>query len=232
MEYVFRRLAGTRKTEDGFLGMELVMTAPAGACYRRFVKPLLDRVVAAVLLVALAPVMALVAVLVWARLGSPVLLSQRRVGLGGAEFGMLKFRTMRPDRRRGTGGYEGPERRVRHKSPDDPRLDRVGRVLRAASLDELPQLVNVVRGDMSIVGPRPELAEIVERHYEPWQHTRHAVKPGLTGLWQVTARGTDDRLMHELTELDVQYVRSLTFRTDLAIFLRTIPAVLGRQRGT
>ena len=231
MEFVYRRLAGFRRTDDHFGFVELRHTAARGDRYERFVKPLLDRILAALLLVAFAPVMLLVTAVVWFRLGSPVLLRQRRIGKEGAEFSMLKFRTMQPCRRTTSGAYRGPERRVRHKSPDDPRLDPVGRLLRTASLDELPQLINVLRGDMSIVGPRPELAEIVERHYEPWQHARHAVKPGLTGLWQVTARASDERLMHELTAVDLEYTRDVSFRTDLSILVRTIPAVLGRQRG-
>lgn len=199
--------------------------------YERFAKPVLDRFFAAILLVFLAPVMFATAAIVWWRLGSPVFLRQRRVGLDGTHFSMLKFRTMHPCRRRGDASYVGPERRMTHKSPHDPRLDPVGRVLRAASLDELPQLFNILRGHMSIVGPRPELVEIVERHYEPWQHVRHAVKPGLTGLWQVTQRGSGKGLMHEFTDVDIDYIERVTWRTDLFILVRTVPAVLGRQRG-
>jgi lipopolysaccharide/colanic/teichoic acid biosynthesis glycosyltransferase len=138
---------------------------------------------------------------------------------------------MRPDRRRPgwrSESYEDEERRRTHKHPNDPRLTVLGRFLRKWSLDELPQLWNVVRGDMSIVGPRPELTEIVSG-YEPWQHDRHRVKPGLTGLWQVRARG--DGPMHERTDLDVNYAARVLFRTDFKILLLTVPTVLGRRTG-
>jgi len=101
---------------------------------------------------------------------------------------IYKFRTMRPDRRQAVLPYSGPDRRVCHETDNDPRHTPLGRFLRKYSLDELPQLWNVLVGDMSLVGPRPELVEVVER-YESWQRERHRVKPGLTGLWQVTCRG-------------------------------------------
>ncbi len=200
--------------------------------YERFVKPVLDRVLAAAALVVVAPVMLVVAAAVWMSLGRPVILRQVRVGLHGDTFTVYKFRTMRPDRR---GSYEepvqyrGPDRRVTHKHPHDPRLTRTGRVLRKLSLDELPQLVNVLRGEMSLVGPRPELPEIVARHYEPWQHRRHSVKPGITGLWQVSERGNG--MMHEHIDVDLDYVDHIGFLTDLRILVRTLPAALGARKG-
>jgi lipopolysaccharide/colanic/teichoic acid biosynthesis glycosyltransferase len=103
-------------------------------------------------------------------------------------------------------------------------LTRVGRTLRKWSLDELPQLWDVVVGRLSLVGPRPELVSIVER-YEPWQHRRHVVKPGLTGLWQITARGNGEE-MHEHTDLDIEYAEHVSFRGDLKIMVLTLPAVL------
>jgi lipopolysaccharide/colanic/teichoic acid biosynthesis glycosyltransferase len=102
----------------------------------------------------------------------------------------------------------------------------VGRFLRKSSMDELPQFWNVVRGEMSLVGPRPELVEIVNR-YEPWQHQRHVVKPGLTGLWQVTTRGSG--MMHLHTDIDLEYIQTIGLRTDLRILLQTIPATLQRK---
>jgi lipopolysaccharide/colanic/teichoic acid biosynthesis glycosyltransferase len=198
--------------------------------YERLFKPALDRIVAGVLLLVLAPLMAVFALAVAATLGRPMLYRQTRVGLGGAPFEMLKFRTMRPCRRQSDGGYVGPERRRTHKSPSDPRLTRLGRVLRRYSLDELPQLWNVVRGDMSLVGPRPELVEIVAR-YQPWQHRRHAVKPGITGLWQVTERAANGGRMHECTRTDLHYIDDLSFGTDVRILLRTVPSLFGIRRG-
>ncbi len=190
-------------------------------------KPVVDRVAGAVLLVVATPLLAAAAAAVWATMGRPVVFVQERVGRHGRRFTMYKFRTMRPDRRRAPQPV-GDDRRKTHKSADDPRLTPVGAFLRRWSLDELPQLWNVVNGTMSLVGPRPELPEIVAT-YEPWQHARHAVKPGLTGLWQVSARG--DQMMHEATGLDLEYLERLSFRTDARILLHTLPAALGRRPG-
>jgi lipopolysaccharide/colanic/teichoic acid biosynthesis glycosyltransferase len=118
------------------------------------------------------------------------------------------------------------ERRRTHKTRRDPRVTPLGRFLRRTSMDELPQLWNILRGDMSMVGPRPELPEIVAG-YEEWQHERHAVRPGLTGWWQVNR--PPDRLMHEVVELDVYYVRNRTIWLDAKIMAQTVGAVL---RGT
>jgi lipopolysaccharide/colanic/teichoic acid biosynthesis glycosyltransferase len=203
-----------------------VTAAPARETtrYERVVKPLIDRSAAALVLLAVLPAVALVAIAVRIRLGSGVIFKQRRVGRDGRPFNMYKFRTMHPDRRQ-VRVEHAPERRLTHKHPGDPRLTPLGRFLRKWSLDELPQLWNVVRGDMSLIGPRPELVDIVDK-YEHWQHGRHQVKPGLTGLWQVSARG--DGPMHENTHLDLVYVRKVCFLSDCKILLLTIPALLSR----
>ena len=159
-------------------------------------------------------------------LGSPIIFRQRRVGRNDEEFDVYKFRTMRQDRRRQQAPID-QDRRQNHKSTEDPRHTRVGRFLRKWSLDELPQFWNVVCGDMSLVGPRPELVEIVAR-YEPWQHQRHIVKPGLTGLWQVSSRGAG--MMHLHTDIDLEYIETMGPVTDVKILLRTVPATL-RRRG-
>jgi lipopolysaccharide/colanic/teichoic acid biosynthesis glycosyltransferase len=218
--------------------------------YERFTKPVLDRVIGLVLLIGTCPVLVVSLVLTRIALGRPAILRQYRIGRDGKPFRIYKLRTMRPDRRSGerrigvdrrsTTGcvpterrlaerrIQGSERRLTHKHPDDPRLVPLGRVFRKWSIDELPQLWNVVKGEMSLVGPRPELPEIVAR-YEPWQHRRHVVKPGITGRWQVLARG--DGPMHEHTDIDLQYVDHMTFLGDLKIVLWTIPAVLGHRPG-
>jgi lipopolysaccharide/colanic/teichoic acid biosynthesis glycosyltransferase len=203
--------------------------ARARGAYTRSVKPVIDRVGATLLLIAAAPWMLLIAIAVAIRIGRPIIFRQERVGQDGKLFTVYKFRTMTGDRRSQEIVYESEDRRVSHKREDDPRLTPLGRRLRRWSADELPQLWNVIRGDMSIIGPRPELPSIVGR-FEPWQHERHAVKPGLTGYWQVYARG-DGHLMHERTDLDVAYVRSIGLRTDLKILLLTIPALLGLRKG-
>ena len=172
---------------------------------------------------ALAVPMAGIAGVVAVTLGHPVLFRQRRVGLDGEVFEVLKFRTMRPDRRSRALDVIH-DRRLTHKTPKDPRHTRVGRFLRRYSLDELPQLINVVRGEMSIVGPRPELESVVAA-YPPGLEQRHLVKPGLTGLWQVSARG--DGPMHENGQWDLDYVERASFRTDVAILVRTPRALLG-----
>lgn len=197
--------------------------------YATVVKPVIDRVAATLLLISAAPWMLLIAIAVAIRIGHPIIFRQQRVGQDGKLFTVYKFRTMTSDRRSQQVTYHWDDRRVSHKREDDPRLTPLGRTLRRWSADELPQLWNVIRGDMSIIGPRPELPSIVSR-FETWQHERHAVKPGLTGYWQVYARG-DGHLMHERTDLDIAYVRSIGPRTDLKILLLTIPALLGLRRG-
>ncbi len=190
--------------------------------YRKFGKAGIDRLAGLALLVALSPVMAVIALAVRLRLGPGVLYLQERVGLRGDRFVIYKFRTMAPDRRKGDGPYSVPDRRIRHKTVDDPRHTALGRFLRKHSLDELPQLWNVVKGDMSIVGPRPELPAVVAC-YEQWQHARHRVKPGLTGLWQVSARNCGDgSLMFEHTDIDLEYVDRISLRTDLRIMRYTV----------
>ncbi|HVM55155.1 MAG TPA: sugar transferase [Acidimicrobiales bacterium] len=209
------------------LGLDIELPAPGP--YLRFVKPAVDRLVAATLLLFLVPLLLGLMLIVRLRLGPGVLFRQERIGLGGEPFTVYKLRTMLPDRRRAPASFAGDDRRRTHKAPDDPRHTPLGRFLRRWSLDELPQLVNVLRGEMSLVGPRPELPGIVAR-YEPWQHARHAVRPGLTGPWQISARSMGP--MHSFTELDVDYAQRVSPLVDLGILARTLPALLGSQRGS
>jgi lipopolysaccharide/colanic/teichoic acid biosynthesis glycosyltransferase len=199
------------------------------AFYRAVGKPLFDHIIAPLLLVALAPILLVIAIAVRVTLGKGVLFMQERVGRGGVPFSMLKFRTMRPDRRRRQVPMSSADRRTCHKRADDPRHTPLGRFLRRRSLDELPQLVNVMHGEMSLVGPRPELPSVV-RTYEPWQHLRHLVKPGITGPWQVTARN-DGALLQDCTDLDVAYARNVSFRYDLELALATFRVVGDSDRG-
>ncbi len=134
-----------------------------------------------------------------------------------------------PDRRHGERRAPEGSRRRTHKTPNDPRHTRLGRFLRAYSLDELPQLVNVLRGELSLVGPRPELPEVVD-NYEPWQHGRHGVKPGITGLWQTTDRANGEP-MHLHVDRDLEYIKRVSVRTDVSIMLLTVPVLLGLSRG-
>jgi lipopolysaccharide/colanic/teichoic acid biosynthesis glycosyltransferase len=190
-------------------------------------KPIVDRVCAALLLILLLPVMLLIAVVLRVSLGRGVLLRQVRIGQGGQPFKLIKFRTM-DHCRRTTRLRVAVDRRVCHKTEADPRHTQVGRFLRKWSLDELPELWNVLAGQMSLVGPRPELPLVVAQ-YADWQHHRHEVKPGLTGLWQVSHRG--EGLMHEFTHVDLEYVRRISAGLDLRI-LATTPAAILKRRGS
>jgi lipopolysaccharide/colanic/teichoic acid biosynthesis glycosyltransferase len=173
------------------------------------VKRTVDVVLSAAALAVLALPMAIVAVAIRLTMGSPVLFRQQRPGLHGEIFTIRKFRTMR----------DGPE-------PDAERITRLGRFLRSTSLDELPELLNVLAGDMSLVGPRPLLVQYLDR-YSPEQARRHEVRPGLTGLAQVSGRNAatwEDRLA-----LDVRYVDERSLLLDLRILGRTLKAVLKRD---
>jgi len=196
--------------------------------YERWLKPVIDWTGGFLLTLITLPVVLLAAIAVLVDLGHPIILRQERVGKDGKVFRVFKLRSMHPDRRRDGVSFVGDDRRRDHKSASDPRLTRVGRFIRKWSLDELPQLWNVVLGHMSLVGPRPELVNIVG-DYEEWQHQRHLVKPGVTGLWQVSARG--DVPLHQATEMDLEYIQKLSFVTDLRILLQTIPAALGDRTG-
>lgn len=193
--------------------------------YSLIFKRLFDIVGSLVLLVALSPLLALVALII--RLESPgqIIYRQDRVGRNGELFTIYKFRTMIPDRRKSDGPTPIQDRRKLHKTPTDPRVTRTGRFLRRTSIDELPQFFNILKGDMSFIGPRPEMPKIVAK-YEDWQHQRHLVTPGLSGWWQVTGRS--DLPMHEHTDLDIYYVVHQSFLLDLKIVLRTFKALLAR----
>ena len=196
--------------------------------YTDYLKPAFDRVVAFCALLVFAIPMLVVALLIAKTMGRPILFRQRRCGLNGTVFTVLKFRTMGADRRQ-SDIQVFDEHRLTHKSNEDPRHTRVGRVLRRYSLDELPQLVNVLRGDMSIVGPRPELETVVNGDYPENLQQRHLVRPGLTGLWQISARG--DGPMHENGEWDLAYVEQISLLTDLKIICKTPFAMFGGNRG-
>ncbi len=174
------------------------------------------------------PVLILCALLVRLSGPGPLFFVQERTGRGGRRFRMFKFRSMVPDAHRmkdeirAARNMVGPD----FKLEDDPRVTPVGRFLRKSSLDELPQLWNVLKGDMSLVGPRPTSFDPTT--YDLWHTERLEVAPGLTGLWQIARRGNID--FDDRVRLDIAYVRNRSLRLDLAILLRTIPAVLS-QRG-
>jgi lipopolysaccharide/colanic/teichoic acid biosynthesis glycosyltransferase len=183
--------------------------------YRRFGKRAFDVAGAAAAIVALLPLGAALALVVRVFLGRPVLFRQSRPGLNGVPFCLVKFRTM-TDRRDEAGNL----------LPDAERLGRLGRFLRASSLDELPELWNVLVGEMSLVGPRPLLLAYLER-YSPEQARRHLVRPGITGLAQV--RGRNGLTWEEKFDLDVEYVDRCSFLLDLRILAGTVRQVLLRR---
>lgn len=204
----------------------LTLETPRPGSLELALKRFIDVAVSAVALVALLPVFAVVALAVRLDAPGPVLFFQERIGLSGRRFRLMKFRTMVVDAEARLADLEAVNEvdGAAFKMKHDPRVTRVGRVLRVLSLDELPQLLSVLRGDMSLVGPRPLPVRDVERFDACWINRRASVKPGLTCLWQINGR-------HEIgfrhwMELDLQYIDHWSLRLDCEILARTIPAVL------
>jgi exopolysaccharide biosynthesis polyprenyl glycosylphosphotransferase len=187
---------------------------------QQLVKRLFDVTFALLVVVVMSPVMLLIALLIKLDSPGPVLFRQSRIGQYGRIFTIYKFRSMFTD-----ADEIVPHERAGFyvKRPDDPRVTHVGRWLRRTSLDELPQFLNVLRGDMSVVGPRPEVLWIAES-YEPWQKERLLVPQGITGWWQVTGRALNP--LHENTHYDIFYVQNFSLRFDLYILLCTLRTVL------
>ncbi|MGQ9666721.1 MAG: sugar transferase [Anaerolineae bacterium] len=212
------------RVED-FYGISLIGVSDLRlTAWQSVLKRVLDIVISAVLLVLTAPLMAGIALAVRLDSPGPVLFRQPRVGQDGRIFTMYKFRTMVPDAEAclqelmRARGWEKPPLKI----PDDPRVTRAGRLLRRLSLDELPQLWNVLRGDMSMVGPRPEEPRIVQT-YNAWQRKRLLVKPGLTGPMQVNGRA--DLPMDDRVRLEIDYIQHYSLWEDLKIMAKTLPAI-------
>ena len=183
--------------------------------YKKRIKRCLDIVLSLCGIIVLSPVLLVLFILVRVKLGSPVLFKQERPGKGEKIFTLCKFRTM-TDARDEKGEL----------LPDEVRLTKFGRLLRATSLDELPELFNILKGDMSVIGPRPLLVRYLPR-YNSFQRRRHEVRPGLTGLAQVNGRNA--LTWEEKFEYDVRYVDNLTFAMDVRIFFATVRAVLKHE---
>ena len=183
--------------------------------YAKWIKPLLDRVAAAILIIIFSPFLVITAIAIWKSMGSPVFFIQPRPGYLGKVFNIIKFRTM--DGRTDDNG---------NLLPDKDRLHGVGKIVRSWSLDELPQLFNVLKGDMSFVGPRPLLEEYLPL-YSDRQKKRHNVKPGITGWAQVHGRNTIS--WEEKFEYDVWYVEHQSFLLDMKILWMTLVKVLKRE---
>ncbi len=215
---------------EEFAGMPLIdLRAPALDEYQRMVKRAFDIAVCLLLMPLALPLMALIALAIKLDSPGPALFRQQRVGENGRLFWMLKFRSMTPNAEQMRQVIEkvGPDGRIHQdKRSPDPRVTRVGRFLRRSSLDELPQLFNVLRGEMSLVGPRPEMPHLVDQ-YESWQRKRFAVPQGITGWWQVNGRS--DKPMHEHTEDDLYYLQNYSLWLDIIILLKTLWVVINHK---
>lgn len=222
-------LAFARTPVDSVGGIPLISLRESALTesQRRF-KRLFDVVASSLLLLLLAPLMLIIALIIRIDSPGPVFFMQERIGEHGRRFKMIKFRSMYidADRRWHEVARRDAQGRLLHKLEPDPRVTPIGRKLRRTSLDELPQLFNVLRGEMSLVGPRPEMP-YVAAEYQPWQWQRFRVPPGITGWWQINGRST--RPMHLHTEDDLYYIQNYSFRLDLWILLKTVAVVFNGQ---
>ena len=212
-------------TVESLGGIPLIgLRDPAIDGFQRFVKRVVDILVSATGLLPMSPVMLITAASIKLEDGGPIFYAAPRVGENGKLFHMLKFRSMVVNADQipvvATPDGDGP---IIHKQRHDPRVTRVGRFIRRTSIDELPQLINVLRGDMSLVGPRPELPWLVD-NYEPWQRKRFAVPQGITGWWQVNGRS--DNMMHLHTDQDLYYIQNYSLWLDMRILWRTVSVVV------
>lgn len=222
-------LSFVRTSVEDFEGIPLIrLGEPAMDSFQQFVKRGFDLIVASCALIFAFPVMSVIAL--WIKLDSdgPVFYTPERVGQNGRMFRMFKFRSMVSDaehRRSEVLSYTEDGKPL-FKHPDDPRITKFGRFLRRTSLDELPQLFNVLKGDMSLIGPRPEMPWLVEL-YEPWQYKRFCVPQGMTGWWQVNGRS--DKPLHLHVEEDLYYIQNYSLLLDVLILWKTVAAVVKRS---
>ena len=217
-------------TVEDFAGIPMInLRDPALNEVQRLMKRMFDLLFGGIAALIISPLLGLVALAIKIDNPGPIIFRQKRVGENGRIFNMYKFRSM----------IEGAEAlqdevteyddqgQMLYKKADDPRITRVGRIIRRTSIDELPQLFNVLKGDMSLVGPRPELPFMIG-YYEPWQHKRFAVPQGMTGWWQINGRA--DKPLHLHTEDDIYYIQNYSLWMDLYILLKT-PWVVVRGEG-
>ena len=183
--------------------------------YAKYIKRILDLILSLMALIVLMPLMIIIGILVRINLGSPIIFKQKRPGKNEKVFTLYKFRTM-TDKRDIDGNL----------LPDEYRLTKFGKFLRSTSLDELPELINIIKGDMAIVGPRPLLVEYLPYYTEEEKH-RHDVRPGLTGLAQVNGRNALQ--WEERFSFDLQYVKNITFKNDMTIIFKTIGKVIKKE---
>ncbi|MCP4362308.1 MAG: sugar transferase [Chloroflexi bacterium] len=223
-------LALYRASVDDFGGVPMInLRDPALNDVQRFTKRLFDLMITGFTTLILLPLLGLISLLIKLDSPGPAIFRQQRVGENGRVFNMYKFRTMVPDADKQLAKLMevNSQGQLLFKRPNDPRVTRVGRFLRRTSLDEIPQLFNVLKGDMSLVGPRPELPWLVE-NYALWQRKRFAVPQGMTGWWQVNGRSENP--MHLNTDDDLHYVQNYSLWMDIYILLKT-PWVVMRGKG-
>ncbi len=215
-----------RTRVEEFAGVPMItLHQPSLAPFERWAKRAFDLVVGSVTLLLISPILALVAFAIRIDSPGPILFKQKRVGENGETFWMYKFRSMvqGAEKQQDQVVQVRDDGQIVHKHANDPRVTRVGKLIRRTSLDEFPQLINVLKGDMSLVGPRPEMPWLVER-YEPWQWQRFSVPQGITGWWQVNGRS--NKPMHLHTEEDLFYIQNYSLLLDIQILWRTVGAVL------
>jgi exopolysaccharide biosynthesis polyprenyl glycosylphosphotransferase len=224
-------LALYRASVDDFGGIPMInLRDPALNDVQRLVKRIFDLTMGSIIVFFLLPILLVISLFIKLDSKGSIIFTQERVGENGRIFNMYKFRTMEPnadENREQVTEISADGRILFNKSPDDPRITHVGRFLRRTSLDELPQLFNVLKGDMSLVGPRPELPWLVEQ-YELWQRKRFAVPQGMTGWWQVNGRS--DKPLHLNTEDDLYYIQNYSIWMDIYILLKT-PWIVLRGKG-
>lgn len=198
---------------------------PAMTKSQRMMKRAFDIAVSAFVLLLILPVFVMIAIAIRLDSKGPVFFRQERMGENGIKFKMYKFRSMvvNAEALQSKVNIVDEDGNTIHKTRNDPRVTRIGRILRKTSLDELPQFINVFKGDMSLVGPRPELPWLVEQ-YEPWQRRRFDVPQGITGWWQINGRS--DKPCHLNTDQDIYYIENYSFTLDLLILAKTVPALL------
>lgn len=184
-------------------------------CYNLYIKPMVDWLFAGIFFLLFLPFFLLIMLVIKLDSRGPAIFVQRRIGLKGKEFNIYKFRTM----------YTHVPKEGRSPTSDqDPRITRVGKFLRKTSLDEVPQLLNILKGEMSFIGPRPEQKSIVEQYYTDYENQRFLTKPGITGLWQVSMERIHP--IHENIHYDLTYIENVSFWLDIKIIFKTIGVML------
>jgi exopolysaccharide biosynthesis polyprenyl glycosylphosphotransferase len=223
-------LALNRASIEELAGIPMInLRAPAISDDARMIKRIFDITLCVLLIPILLPLMSFIALAIRLDSPGPIIFKQKRVGENGKLFNMVKFRSMVPDAEEQRNLIETVDSEgilIQNKNPEDPRITRVGRFLRRTSLDEIPQVFNVLKGEMSFVGPRPELPYLVEK-YEPWQRKRFGVPQGMTGWWQI--HGRSDKPLYLHTEDDLFYVQNYSLWLDIKILIRTVIVVLQRK---